>query len=295
VTLGHEFAGEIVDVGDGVKDWSVGDRVVGEPHTKACGVCHLCSTGNPQICDEKRSPGWGMDGAFAPFMRFTEPKLLHRIPPGLDSRTACLTEPLANIVTDVVLTNALQAGDKVLVCGPGPIGIMAGLVAKHLGADQVIMAGTDLDETARLPFCREQDAIDYVINVQREEPMEILNDLTHGMGVDLVVEASGAAPAISLGAAALRKMGVFTAIGLTGRETIAFPYDLFMKKVIRFHFNMSTRYAAWEPSLSLLAKGVIPVDSYITHEGGIAQWESLFKALEEGQAIKAVFNLQETV
>jgi D-arabinose 1-dehydrogenase-like Zn-dependent alcohol dehydrogenase len=80
VILGHEFAGVIAAKGDDVTDWDVGDRVVGEPHTLACGKCWLCRTGNRQICPKKRSPGWGIDGCFAKYMRYPEPELLHRIP-----------------------------------------------------------------------------------------------------------------------------------------------------------------------------------------------------------------------
>jgi len=289
VILGHEFAGTIVEVGSSVNGWQVGDRVVGEPHTLACGKCHLCRTGNPQICNEKRSPGWGIDGAFARFMRFPEPKLLHRIPEGMDSGTACLAEPMANIVSDLVLNHAVQAGDVVLVSGPGPIGIMAALTCKYLGAARIIVTGTDQDEHVRLPFCRTQATIDEVINVQKVNAIDIINELTGGNGVDVVIEASGAAPAIAMGAQVLRKMGTFTAIGLTGRDNISFPYDTFMKKAVNFHFNMSTKYASWEPALKMLVDGVIPSEDYITHRGNIQNWKTMFDALESGNAIKAIF------
>jgi len=289
VILGHEFAGTIVEVGSSVKDWQVGDRVVGEPHTMACGKCRLCRTGNPQICNEKRSPGWGIDGAFARFMRFPEPKLLHRIPEGMDASTACLAEPLANIVSDLVLNHAVQAGDVVLVSGPGPIGVMAALTSKYMGAAKVIVVGTNQDEATRLHFCRNQKSIDTVINVQNENELDIINELTNGMGVDVVVEASGAAPAIAMGVQALRKMGTFTAIGLTGTNDISFPYDSFMKKAIKFHFNISTKYESWEPTLVMLANGMIPVEEYITHRGGLENWKSMFEALESGKAMKAIF------
>jgi L-iditol 2-dehydrogenase len=289
VTLGHEFAGEIAEVGSEVATWKVGDRVVGEPHTLACGHCPLCRSGNPQICNDKRSPGWGIDGAFARYMRFPDPKLLHRIPEGMDAATACLAEPMANIVSDLVLNNVVKVGDTVMVSGPGPIGIMAALTCKYMGASRVIVVGTNQDELTRLPFCRNQRAIDNVINVQKENALAIINELTNGMGVDVVVEASGAAPAIKMGVNALRKMGTYTAIGLTGRDEISFPYDTFMKKAVNFHFNISTKYASWEPAIKMLADGVIPVDEYITHLGSIDNWKSMFEALESGHAIKAIF------
>ncbi len=110
VILGHEFSGVVSAVGSRVTGWTMGDRVVGEPHTLACGTCFLCRTGNRQVCASKRSPGWGIDGAFAPQMRFPEPGLLHRIPRRSTYPAAALVEPLANVVTDVVLTQSVMAG-----------------------------------------------------------------------------------------------------------------------------------------------------------------------------------------
>lgn len=242
VILGHEFSGVISALGRNVKGWAVGDRVVGEPHTMACGTCYFCRTGNRQVCSEKRSPGWGIDGAFAPQMRFPEPSLLHRIPDSLSFEAAALVEPLANVVTDVVLTQAVMSGDVAAVTGPGPIGIMAALTAKYAGAASVIIIGTNEDEELRLSLCRTLPAIDHVINIQKNDLDRCVAEVTGGRGVDVFIEASGAAEAIHAGARLVRKLGTVTAIGLTGKTKIDFPYDAFMMKGIRYLFNLSTKY-----------------------------------------------------
>ncbi len=117
VVLGHEFSGEIVELGPGVSLYAVGDRVVGEPHTQACGQCYLCRTGNIQICAAKRSPGWGIDGAFAAYIRMPE-RLLHRIPDAMSYELAALVEPTANTVHDVVERTRVEAGDFVVGARP---------------------------------------------------------------------------------------------------------------------------------------------------------------------------------
>ena len=289
VTLGHEFSGTIAAVGRNVHGWAVGDRVVGEPHTMACGVCALCRTGNRQICLEKRSPGWGINGAFAPLMRWPEPALLHHIPDTLDFPAAALTEPLANVVTDVILPQTVMAGDVVAVAGPGPIGIMAALVAKYAGAARVIIFGVNSDEEIRLSLCRSLPAIDHVVNVQKEDLSAIVQDLTSGRGVDTFIEASGAQAAMKAGAQIIRKLGTVTAIGLTGRPTVEFPYDAFMKKSVRYLFNLSTKYESWDRAIHMLAEGLIPHEQLISHKGSLGQWKKFFDALMARKALKGMF------
>jgi L-iditol 2-dehydrogenase len=293
VTLGHEFSGTIAALGKNVRGWAVGDRVVGEPHTMACGICALCRTGNRQSCPHKRSPGWGIDGAFAPLMRWPEPALLHRLPHNLDFPAAALTEPLANVVTDVVLPHAIMAGDVVAVAGPGPIGIMAALVAKHAGASTVIIFGVDDDEESRLSLCRSLPAIDHVVNVQKGDLVALVQDVTSGRGADVFIEASGASAAMQTGAQIIRKLGTVTAIGLTGKPSVDFPYDAFMLKGVRYLFNVSTRFESWDRAIRILSAGLIPHDRLITHKGSLEQWQDFFEALLARKALKGMFLFSE--
>jgi L-iditol 2-dehydrogenase len=289
VTLGHEFSGTIIALGKTVQGWSLGDRVVGEPHTMACGVCALCRTGNRQICPHKRSPGWGIDGAFAPLMRWPEPALLHRIPPNLDFPAAALTEPLANVVSDIILPQAVTAGDVVAVAGPGPIGIMAALVSKYAGASTVIIFGVNDDESIRLSLCRSLLAIDHVVNVEKDDLSALVRDVTSGRGVDLFIEASGAPAAMKTGAGILRKLGTVTAIGLTGKPSVEFPYDTLMMKGARYLFNVSTKYESWDRAIRILSSGLIPHERLISHRGSMERWQEFFDALLARKALKGMF------
>jgi L-iditol 2-dehydrogenase len=273
VVLGHEFSGTIIEVGHNVSGWARGDRVVGEPHTLACGFCELCRTGNPQLCAQKRSPGWGIDGACASMMRWPDPRLLHRVPRGLPLDLAVLTEPLANVVTDIVLTRAIVPGDLVAVAGPGPIGIMAALVSKYAGARHVVVLGTDVDERARLSLCRTLPGIDTVVNVELEDAVGRINDLTGGRGADVFIEASGS--------------------GLTGKPTVNFPYDQFMMKSVRYFFNLSTKYDAWDRALAILSSGQDAYRRLISHTVDLSQWETVFADLESRNGLKAVFTFED--
>ena len=116
VIMGHEFSGTVVKIGSAVTDYAVGDRVVGEPHNLACGRCHLCRNGKIQLCEKKRSIGWGIDGAFAEYVKMSE-KLLHKIPQGVSLKTAAMAEPCAIVAHQVLERMKITPGDYVVIMG----------------------------------------------------------------------------------------------------------------------------------------------------------------------------------
>jgi len=286
VVLGHEFSGVIVKAGADVEGYKVGDRVVAEPHTKACGKCYLCRTGNIQICSAKRSPGWGIDGAFAKYIKMPE-RLLHRIPEGMSFEEAALVEPLANVVHDVLERGRVEPEDFVVVMGPGPIGLMAAMVAKAGGARAVMVVGTPGDEEMRLRVAREI-GIDHVVNLMKEDPVAKTLGLTDGRGADMVVEASGAEPAINMAVDLIRKKGRITVIGMTGKEEIQFAWDKAIFKVCDIMFNLSTSYTSWDRAISLVANGKVNVRAIISHQEPLERWESVFMEVEDQKALKAL-------
>jgi len=286
VVLGHEFSGQIVEVGSEVEHYREGDRVVAEPHTKACGKCFFCRTGNIQMCPAKRSPGWGIDGAFTKYLKMPE-KLLHRIPDHVSFEEAALVEPTANVVHDVLERGRVEAEDFVVVLGPGPIGLLAAMCAKAEGARKVMIVGTPNDEALRLKVAREV-GIDYVVNLGEEDPIRKTSDLTDGLGADLVVEASGAEPAIRTTVDLVRKKGRITVIGMTGKADITFPWDKAIFKACDLIFNLSTSYTSWDRAISLIAERKIDVDAIITHREPLTHWEQVFDDVEHLRALKAV-------
>ena len=250
VVLGHEFAGEIVETGSQVRRWKVGDRVVAEPHSLACGECEVCRRGQIQLCSSKRSPGWGIDGAFADYVAMPA-FLLHQIPPDVPDRVAAIAEPMAIAIHQVLERGRIEFRDTVVISGAGPIGILAAFLARRAGAAMVIATGIDRSEEVRFPVCRTLGA-DCCLNAERVNIEETVRDLTGGRGADVVIEASGNAAAIAQAFRLVRTGGRISAIGITGSAAVSVPWDVAIQKVVDVSFNMSSSSTSWPRSLSTL-------------------------------------------
>lgn len=291
VIMGHEFSGVVEKVGAKVTGYQKGDRVVGEPHNKACGKCHLCRNGKIQICDEKRSIGWGIDGAFAPYLVMPE-HLLHKIDDAVTMQQAAMAEPAAIVAHQLLEKAKVTPGDYVVIMGMGAIALLAAQMAKVAGAGKVVMCGCDSDTGIRLKVAEKLNCIDRFVNVQHENILEIVNAETENRGADLVVEASGAAPAITNAINIVKKAGRICAIGLCSREEISVPWNTAMKKAIDIQFNMSSSYNGWDIALKLLASGKLKVDEMIEVDQ-LENWRSAFSRLEKGEAIKMLLKCED--
>lgn len=284
VIVGHEFAGEIVEIGTDVQAFSPGDRVVAEPHRGGCGTCRYCLTGHVEVCSQKRAIGYKVDGIFALLTSLPETSL-HRIPDNVSFEHAALSEPMAVCVKAVLERSTVEPQDFVVVLGCGPIGLLSAAVAKAQGARAVMITGTDRDEAMRLPAARAM-GIDHTINVQKEDAAQRVLELTDGVGADLVVEASGAQPAIQQAIQMVRIDGRITGLGITGRETVAIPYDDALKKTVHLEWSLSSTWTSWVRTLQLLGSGQIDVSPIITTTMPLDRWEEAFDLLEKQEAIK---------
>jgi L-iditol 2-dehydrogenase len=286
VIIGHEFSGEIVEVGTKVKDFTKGDRVVAEPHKGGCGICPHCLTGQVEVCREKKALGYKIDGCFAP--RVGVPFFsLHRIPDTVSYEEAAMTEPMAVVVKAVLERSRVEPEDFVVVMGCGAIGLLAAGVSMAEGARSVMITGTDQDEELRLPAARRLN-IDHVVNVQKEDVAERVKDLTNGRGADLVVEASGAEQAIRQGFDIVRINGRIAAVGLTGRESVSISWDTAIKKAVELKCSFSSTWTSWERSLSILANRKVDVRPLITRTLPLREWSSAFEQLRKLEAIKTI-------
>ena len=214
--------------------------------------------------------------------------LLHRIPDRLSYDVAALAEPLAITVHQVAERCGIECSDSVLVTGSGPIGILAAFVAKTMGADKVIMTGMNTGSLCRFPVAKKLGT-DIIVNIEQESLDDALAQHTQGRGVDVVIETSGAGPAIGQGIRALRKCGRLSAIGLSAKDSVGFPWNDAMSKCLDIHFNYSSSYTAWDRALLLLARNEELLSNVITHKAGLEDWEEVFNDLVAEKGIKALF------
>jgi L-iditol 2-dehydrogenase len=234
----------------------------------------------------KRSPGWGIDGAFTKYLKMPE-RLLHRIPDSMSYELAALVEPTANTVHDIVERARVDAGDLVVVLGPGPIGLLAALTARAAGAREVVVVGAPADEAFRLKKAREL-GFEYVLNGAKVNPSDVVRDLSGGLGADLAVDCSGSAGAIASAIDLIRKRGRLCAIGLTGKDTIPFPWDKAAFKVCDVIFNLSTSYTSWDRTIHLIASGQLPAGGVITNRLPLSAWHDAFEGIEAQKELKVL-------
>jgi L-iditol 2-dehydrogenase len=282
VVMGHEFTGTVEAVGAGVDPGLLGRRVVCEPHAGACGTCRLCREGRVQLCSAKRSPGWGIDGAFAPFVAVPA-HLLHIVPDGVPDRAAAMVEPLA-IVLSALQRTPVAPGDRVAVIGPGPIGLLAAMAARATGAGPVLVVGRD-DSAHRLLIAAE---LGFDTSASPEDTREWVAGQP-GAEVDLVIESSGSAAGVGLGVEILRRRGRMVAIGVSGRPDIPFPWDQAVFKAIDISFSFSSAYSAWDGALALLASGGVRTET-LTTVFPLEEWDLALRAVEESTVMKALLS-----
>jgi L-iditol 2-dehydrogenase len=281
--MGHEFSGVIADVGKNVKGWKIGERVVSETRTGACGVCYQCQSGFPQVCEHKRAYGIGIDGAYAKYVAGPA-RLLHRLPESIPFDVCATIEPIAVCVSAILERSGLKAGDSVMVTGPGPIGLISLAIAKAAGARWVGISG---GEGIRLEKARELGA-DLVLDRRKTDTIGGVLEMTGGLGVDMLIETSGSPDAIRQAFEMVRRLGTICAIGISGRPDIRIPYDRGIFKALRLDFCFSSSWTAWERTIGLIASGLLPAEKIITHRLPLEEWQEAFRLLENRQAVKVI-------
>ncbi|GGL97851.1 zinc-binding dehydrogenase [Nakamurella endophytica] len=287
VTLGHESAGIVAAVGDGVSGWVVGDRVVCETAASICGVCALCRTGRYNLCPWREGYGLKRDGAMAEYV-VAEPRVLHRIPDGVDFSTAAMTEPYAVAYNAVVERAHVAPGNLVVIQGAGAIGINALQVALLEGAATTVVLGTGID-AHRLGIARELGAT-RTVDVTAEDPLELLSTLHDGLGADLVVDATGVSGALRQSMELVRPAGAIAKVGW-GPQPLGFSLDPLVKKAVTLYGCYSHTWTTWENVLRLFASGQLRPERILGGVYPIEEWEEAFSAMQHGRNIKSVLRM----
>jgi len=273
VTMGHEVSGVVAELGGGVDAGWLGARVVSETYYSTCGRCEWCLDGRVNLCPERRSIGSVVDGAFAPLV-VVPARNLHRIPDWLDEHAAALAEPLACVCQCLLDPSAVGPGDRVLVTGPGPVGLLAGQVARASGG-RVCVSGLESDE-ARL-------------GVARRLGLETVPAGEGATGQDVVIECSGSAGGATACLEAARRGGRYVQVGVFGKPVTVSLDRVFQKElVVTSGFASTPR--SWRRALSLIEGRAVELEPLVSEVAALADWERVFADLREGRGVKVVFD-----
>jgi len=287
-TLGHEFSGTVEALGPKTRGVEVADRVVSENNPFACGECRVCRKGFPNLCPHKKAMGIHSDGAFAPYLVLPA-DLLHVIPEGVSMDAAALMEPTAVAAHAVSAPCGIDDGDVVVVLGPGAIGLLCGEIALALGASRVLIAGTAQDAESRFPLAKRLGL--EPINVETEDLLARVAEVTDGLGADVVVEASGSPRAVQMLDSLARRAGRVSVVGITGRDSIEIAWDRWIGKGLTCHFSYGSLPQDWDLGLRLLQEGRIDTESLITHRYPLKDWPLALAATEKQTSIRSIFQI----
>lgn len=279
LTLGHEFAGVVTAVGTGVDALGCGDRVTCWP-TVPCGSCAGCRAGRPDECSNRTVIGLHRDGAFCQFADVPAANCFP-IPDDLPLDLAALAEPLAVAVNAVDLAD-VAPGEAVVVLGPGPIGLAAAWVAQQRGA-RVLLAG--FDDAPRLD-CARQLGLENTVDLAQEGLGQAVARI-FGAAADKVIEATGHAPAVNEGLAALRPRGILVVAGI--HKSVC-ELDLIRlvreKKQLRGAHDTTAR--AFREAIGLLARHGAVLRFMISHRASLSDAPQAFGIARDRAAVKVL-------
>jgi L-iditol 2-dehydrogenase len=278
VVLGHEFCGVIVEVGRGVEGWAVGDRVVSETAAVVDPTSPYTRQGLYNLDPNRRGYGAMIDGAMRRYVAVPA-RILHRMPSGMEFEQAALTEPCCVAYNAVVHNARICPGDRVIVLGPGPIGILCAAMARLCGAS-VAIVGLDNDQ-ARLEVAR-QYGCETIVGDAAAWARE-----GDGFGVDGVVDATGVSAALSTALDLVRPAGWISKVGW-GPQPIGFSLDRLVQKNITLQGSFSHNWPIWERVIRLIATGALDVRPITGGVWPLAQWREAFETMHSGRIVKAI-------
>ena len=280
VTMGHEVTGIVDSVGTATDQHLVGRRVACETYFHFCGSCEYCKTGFPNLCAERQSIGSAVDGGFASWL--TVPAVnLHVLPDSVGEHAGALAEPLACVCQCLYDPEVVAEGDRVLVIGPGTMGILTAQAAQAAGGD-VVVAGLEQDHL-RLAIAESLG----ITSVVAEELHSVAAE-----PFDVVCECSGAEAAVSLGLDQIGRHGHYVQIGIFGRA-VSVPMDQVLYKEITVTSGNASTPRSWRQAMSLLEGGAIDLDPLVTDVVPLGEWERAFAATRRGHGVKLVLDPRE--
>lgn len=272
---GHEFSGVIVETGNRVENFKIGDRIVAGLVVH-CGRCVYCKQGLESLCDNIYEIGIHVDGAFAEYVIAPE-KTLHKLPENMNFNQGASIDPLASAYRPAKKAN-ISSNDVVAIFGPGPIGLYALQITRVEGAKKIISVGAHGDKE-RLNLAKELGA-DLVINTENEDPVEKIKNYTNGEMADVIIEATGVPIVVDTCLKSLRKNGRLSLAGIFHQSA-----NVFLGPIVRKEFNIKGSicytWKDFQDCIDLVSSGRVKTESIITHE---------FPLTEMAQALELAYN-----
>ncbi len=278
VVLGHEFSGVVAQAGPRVRGFREGDRAVSETAAVIDPENPMSKAGLYNLDPTRKGFGYGVNGAMTQFVRVPG-RILHHIPDQLPFEKAGLTEPCCVAYNAVVNNGAVKPGDRVVVLGPGPIGILCGAMARLQGAE-VAVVGLERDRQ-RLAIA-ERFGCKAIVDGLAEWALA-----TDGLGADGVIDAAGISATLKTAIEITRPNGWISKVGW-GRAPYGHSLDPLVQKNITLRGSFSHNWPIWERVIRLLSTGILDVGKIIGGIWPLADWHTAFEEMHSGRICKAV-------
>ena len=281
MVVGHEYVGEVVEIGQEVRGFLIGDRVSGEGHI-TCGHCRNCRAGRRHLCRNTTGVGVNRSGAFAEYLVIPAFNAF-KIPNNISSDLAAIFDPFGNAVHTALSFDLV--GEDVLITGAGPIGIMAAAVAQHVGARNVVI--TDVNEY-RLDLARKMGAT-RAVNVSKVDLKDVMLDLGMTEGFDVGLEMSGVPSALRGMLDTMNNGGKIAMLGIPPNDVaIDWNQVIFKGLTIKGIYGREM-FETWYKMASLIQSG-LDLSPIITHHFSIDDFQKGFDAMRSGQSGKVILN-----
>ncbi len=283
MVVGHEYVGEIVQIGEDVTGLSVGQRVSGEGHL-TCGRCRNCHNGDIQWCNDTTGVGVDRDGCFAEYLAIPASNVVE-VDSDLPTEVVSFFDAYGNATHTALIHNLV--GEDVLITGAGPIGIIAVGICKYAGARRVVI--TDMNDF-RLDLAKKMGA-DAAVNIKNQDLKQVMRDLKLKEGFDVGLEMSGAGPALNQMLSVMRNGGSISLLGI-GDAPINVDMNTIISKGLQMRGIYGRKMDNWH-QMSYMIQGGLDLTPVITHRYNYKDFQKGFDAMHSGQSGKVVLTWSE--
>jgi threonine 3-dehydrogenase len=281
MTVGHEFYGEIVEVGSEVRGLKPGQRVSGEGHL-TCDRCRNCRAGHRHLCRNTQGVGVNRPGCFAQYLSIPATNVMV-LPDDITASQAAILDPLGNATHCALSFDVV--GEDVLVAGAGPIGIMAVAILRHIGARHIVI--TDVNEY-RLDLARQMGA-SLAINIKEQSLQDAMDTLSMKEGFDVGLEMSGSPLALNDMVNSMSHGGKIAILGIPPQKTAIDWNQVIFKGLLLKGIYGREMFETWYKMIAMLQSG-LDVSKVITHHFPVSEYQQAFEIMSSGQSGKIILD-----